>query len=224
MMLLLRHSILMLAAESGHRKRINDTQCFVRVVERGNAKKAWQAGKHSKGANSYWNSGRNTFIKVDFLFLSIVTCRSIDYTFNCMDELSPGTECCTSWHFSVIPQSAIVKDDSFLPLAWQLSCKIHQYLSHVEVAAPKIVQISLCCIYLGIWKNLQSGLLHRNSDPGQFSAHRRDHASGQGKSIPSHKARKTEMVGCVPLEKLIHWTQQQLETLLQFFLDRIMEK
>lgn len=51
----------------------------------------------------------------------------------------------TLWHFNIIPQSAIVKD-LLLPLAWQHSCQIRQYLSHVEVAAPKIVQISLCCI------------------------------------------------------------------------------
>jgi len=38
------------------------------------------------------------------------------------------------------------------------------------------------------------------------------------------KAWKTEVVGCVPLEKLIHRTQQQLEALLLFFLDRTVEK
>lgn len=80
-----------------------------------------------------------------------------------MEELSPDAECCTLWHFSVIPRSAIVKENSFLPLAWQHSCQIHQYLSHIEVAAPKIVQINHSCIYLDIWKNLLSGL-HRNAD------------------------------------------------------------
>lgn len=38
------------------------------------------------------------------------------------------------------------------------------------------------------------------------------------------KAKKTEVAGCVPREKFIDWSQQQLETLLQFFLDRIVEK
>lgn len=58
----------------------------------------------------------------------------------------------------------------------------------------------------------------------QFSGHKRDDTSGRGKSIPSQKAQKTKMVGSVPLEKVTHWTQQQLETLLQFLLDRIVEK
>lgn len=58
----------------------------------------------------------------------------------------------------------------------------------------------------------------------QFSGHKRDYTSGQEKSIPSQKTQNTKMVGSVPPDKVTHRTQQQLETLLQFPLDRIVEK
>lgn len=58
----------------------------------------------------------------------------------------------------------------------------------------------------------------------QFSGHKRDDTSGQWEIIPSQKAQKTKMIGSVPPEKVTHRAQQQLETLLQYLLDRTVEK